>query len=106
MPEARSHLHVVPPSPREDAEASELGDLGLTATIFAVALLPIASDLAGFGEWGGGSLGLGTAGVLLAGRELAARLVAHRRGDSRPRPLPARRSAREGAGGGRARRGA
>lgn len=66
------HLHAVPPCALEEAVTGELGDLGLTATIFAVALLPIVCDLAGLGRWGGGSLGLGTLGALLAGRELGA----------------------------------
>lgn len=76
MPLAERHLHVVPPSPRPAPPDHEPGDLGLTALIFVVALLPIACDLAGIGRWSGASLGLGTLGVLLAGRELWGGLVA------------------------------
>jgi hypothetical protein len=77
MPLVDRHLHVVPPFLyQEEPPESELGDVGLTAMIFAIALLPIACDLAGIGRWGDGSLGLGTLGVLLAGRELWAWLVA------------------------------
>lgn len=77
MPLDSAHLHVVLPCPgQQEPRESELGDLGLTATIFAIALLPIACDIAGIGRWGGGSLGLGTLGVLLAGRELWAWLFA------------------------------
>lgn len=79
MPPASSHLRVARPSPAwAEPTESDLGDLGVTAMIFAVGLLPVACELAGIGRWGGGSLGLGTAAALLAGRELWARLVAGR----------------------------
>ena len=51
-------------------------DLGLTLFIFLVAALPLASELAGVGEWDPRSLGVGAVGVLLAGRELVAPAVA------------------------------
>jgi hypothetical protein len=84
---AERHLHVVPPCPRErEPPQSALDDLGVTAMIFAVALLPIASQIAGIGRWGDGSLGLGTLGVVLAGRELWTWLAASRR-SGRPRKV-------------------
>jgi hypothetical protein len=71
------HLRLVPPTPPGgEARSSEIEDVGLTAMIFLVAALPLASAIAGVGRWGDGSLGLGTVGVLLAGRELCAWLVA------------------------------
>ena len=76
------HLDLVPPRGAEvielPAAAGDAGDLGLTSTIFAVSLLPLACAAAGIGEWGSGTLGLGTAGCLFAGRELWAWLVARR----------------------------
>lgn len=77
MPGVESHLHVVPPCPREDdAPAGDVGDAALVLMIFVVAALPLASALAGLGRWDGGSLGLGTLGVLVTGRELGVWLVA------------------------------
>jgi hypothetical protein len=54
-------------------------DLGLTLFIFLVAAFPLASAMAGAGEWGERSLGVAAAGVVLAGRELAAYLLARLR---------------------------
>lgn len=84
-----THLHAVAPCAPDQAE---LGDLGLTATIFAVGLFPIVCDLAGVGRWGGASLGLGALGALLSGRELAGwarRALSGRERSSRP-PGPGR----------------
>lgn len=82
-----SHLAVAPPTGaaggRLRAAAGEAGDLGLMATIFAVALLPLACAAAGVGRWGGGTLGLGAVGSLFAGRELWAWAVATVRGRGR-----------------------
>lgn len=111
MSARETHLHVVAPCALDEAAASELGDLGLTATIFAVGLLPIACDLAGVGRWGASSLGLGTMGVLLAGRELGGWARRALSGSGRAGP-PARRPRGWGTGQGergatrRARRGA
>ena len=89
MRSTASHLELVGPARAaggpSPAAAGDAGDLGLTATIFAVALLPLACAAAGIGEWGSGSLGLGTAGCLFAGRELWSRLVASR-GDRSDHP--------------------
>ncbi len=84
MPVLERHLHAVPATAHEHA-TSELGEVGLVATIFAVALLPMVCDLAGIGRWDGASLGLGTLGVLLAGRALGAWLMARARGWARRR---------------------
>ncbi len=99
MPPGERQLRLVPACPPGDAR----GDLALTAVIFAIALLPLASALAGVGEWGGGSLGLGTLGVLFAGRELCVRLASLRRA----RPPSGRGAGPRGARGpaGPARRG-
>jgi hypothetical protein len=70
------HLHVVRPGPAQgEAARRELPDLGVTAMLFLVAALPLASALAGVGKWDEASLGLGTLGVLLAGREIGALLL-------------------------------
>lgn len=53
-----------------------LDDLGLTLFIFLVAAFPLASAVAGLGEWDQRSLGVGAVGVLLAGRELVAPVLA------------------------------
>jgi hypothetical protein len=80
MPVIERRLHAILPGPHEEgAPPGELGDLLLMVTIFAVAILPIASELAGVGRWGSGSLGLGTLGVLFTGRALCACLVARLR---------------------------
>lgn len=54
----------------------ELHDLGLKLFIFLVAAFPLASAVAGLGEWDQRSLGVGAVGVLLAGRELVAPVLA------------------------------
>jgi hypothetical protein len=85
MSPAERHLHVVRTSPTAGDEApSELEDVGLTLAIFLVAAFPLASAMAGIGQWDPGSLGLGTLGVLLAGRELGASLIARCRSRRRP----------------------
>ena len=95
MPVLERHLHAVPATAHEHA-TSELGEVGLVATIFAVALLPMVCDLAGIGRWDGASLGLGTLGVLLAGRALGAWLMARARGWA-PRRSRQRSERRQGA---------
>ncbi len=80
---ARPLQLVAPPPARQERPESQLGDLGLTALIFVLGALPLACELAGFGRWGAGSLGLGTAGALLSGRELLT-WVAGRRSGSAP----------------------
>jgi hypothetical protein len=52
--------------------------------ILAVAGLPLASELAGVGEWSGASLGLGTLGVVFASRELCRALLEGSRGRRHP----------------------
>lgn len=85
MPAMERHLHVVRPSEAEgEAVSSGLEDVGLTLMIFLVAVLPLASALAGIGRWDDASLGLGTLGALLAGRELGAWLLARCRTGRRP----------------------
>jgi hypothetical protein len=79
------HLHVVRTTPTEcERTSSALEDVGLTTVIFVVAALPLASMIAGVGQWDDRSLGLGTLGVLLAGRELGAWLAARCRFGRRP----------------------
>lgn len=73
-------LHLVQPAARAASPGSDLPDLALTAFIFALGTLPLVCDLAGFGRWSGGSLGLGTAGALLSGRELLGWLLRARPG--------------------------
>ncbi len=69
-------LHLVAP-PEEAARTSpgpgddgSLGDVALTATIFAIAFMPLVGAVAHVGHWGQGELGLGAAGSMFAGREL------------------------------------
>jgi hypothetical protein len=85
MPTAPHRLHPVSSSgagPRAVPEGT-LEDLLLLVAIFAVALLPLVSTLAGVGRWGDGSLGLATVASIFSGRELwrlvAARVAARRR---------------------------
>jgi hypothetical protein len=69
-------LHLVPPDPTGGGTGPrEVDDVGLTAMIFLVSALPLASAMAGVGRWGQASLGLATVGAVLAGRELCAWLV-------------------------------
>lgn len=71
------HLRLVPTAGSPSGRGrSALHDLGLTLFIFLVAAFPLASEIAGLGEWDPRSLGVGAVGVLLAGRELAAPVVA------------------------------
>ena len=75
-PRAVEH-HLAPPARPVDVGGA--GDLGLASAIFAVSFLPIAGVLAGFGHWGGGTLGLGAAGAVFAGREIWAWVAARTR---------------------------
>lgn len=85
MPAARQ-LQIVPPHASRPARPeSQLGDLGLTAMIFVLGVLPLACEVGGLGRWGAGSLGLGTAGAMLSGRELLAWLVGGRTGGAEHR---------------------
>jgi hypothetical protein len=69
---------LAPPARRVD-DVGGAGDLCLASAIFAVAFLPLAGVLAGFGHWGGGTLGLGAAGTVFAGREIWAWVAARTR---------------------------
>lgn len=74
-------------SPTAGAESSSrLEDVGLTLFLLFVAALPVASEIAGIGRWGQGTLGLGTLGICLAGRELGSLLLARWRNGTRARP--------------------
>jgi hypothetical protein len=82
---AERRLEVVrAPPARDGGDPAPSGDVGLTAMIFLVAALPLASVLAGVGRWDEASLGLGTLGVILAGRELVSWLGARWRSRRRP----------------------
>jgi hypothetical protein len=81
MPLERHAVDHAPARPARPADVGGAGDLGLASAIFAVAALPIAGVLAGFGHWGAGTLGLGAAGTVFAGREIWAWVAAQvRRG--------------------------
>lgn len=57
----------LPDAHRNDGAAEDLLDV---ATLFVVALVPLAGAAAHLGRWTQGDLGLATAGSLLAGRAL------------------------------------
>ncbi|GAO03806.1 hypothetical protein PSR1_02692 [Anaeromyxobacter sp. PSR-1] len=79
------HLRVVAaPGPARTASRPAAGDgsledVAVVATLFAIALLPIAGALAHLGTWTQGELGLSAAGTLFSGRELWASAFAARR---------------------------
>jgi hypothetical protein len=71
------HLRLVPTAGSPSGRGRPaLHDLGLTLFIFLVAAFPLASAIAGMGEWDQRSLGVGAVGALLAGRELVAPVLA------------------------------
>jgi hypothetical protein len=75
------HLRLVPTAGSPSGRCRPaLHDLGLTLFIFLVAAFPLASAIAGAGEWDQRSLGVGAVGVLLAGRELVVPILAGIRG--------------------------
>jgi hypothetical protein len=85
VPTRETQLHAVPaPDPIDDPRLGSLEDLGLMAMLFAIAIIPLASSLAGLGRWSDVEVGLGGVGALFTGRELVACLVAWFRSWRRP----------------------
>lgn len=82
-----AHLRGVPlgtPLPEEGGPPGGLEDLGLVAMVLVVSLLPLASAVAGVGQWDGETLAFGTLGVLFALYALGTRRRVSREPAGRP----------------------
>lgn len=79
-------LRIVPPpcgGAAPDPARPARGDLALIATLFALNVVPIASDFAAIGRWSEATVGFAVGAALLSGRELWAELREHARARSR-----------------------